>query len=79
MIDRFARWHLMHKLRLRAHDSPITTGAFLNVKQSTTPCYIYSAVTDYEDDLADEFGDLSDCFNAVDFLTDDLGLTDTNE
>jgi len=35
-IDRFAHWHLLRQLRARAADGPISDGAFLNAKQSTT-------------------------------------------
>lgn len=36
VIDRFARWHLLRQLRARAARAPVTPGAFLNAKQSTT-------------------------------------------
>jgi len=36
-------------------------------------CYVCGALTDVEESLSDELGDLSDCFNPADFLTDDLG------
>ncbi len=36
VIDRFARWHLLRQLRTRAARAPVTPGAFLNAKQTTT-------------------------------------------
>lgn len=36
IVDRFVRWHLLHKLRRDARTGPVATGAFLNAKQSTT-------------------------------------------
>ena len=36
LIDRFARWHLLRRLRRRAGDGPVPAGAFLNAKQSAT-------------------------------------------
>lgn len=36
IIDRFARWHLLRQLRDRARRGPISDGAFLNAKQTTT-------------------------------------------
>ena len=36
IIDRFARWHLLRQLRDRARRGPISDGAFLNAKHTTT-------------------------------------------
>ena len=36
LVDRFARWHLLRQLRDRAARGPISDGAFLNAKQTTT-------------------------------------------
>lgn len=36
VVDRFARWHLLRQLRDGADRGPISDGAFLNAKQSTT-------------------------------------------
>jgi hypothetical protein len=36
IVERFARWHLLHRLRHQARAEPVTTTAFLNAKQSTT-------------------------------------------
>jgi hypothetical protein len=36
LIDRFARWHLLRRLRRHGRDGAVPTGAFLNAKQSTT-------------------------------------------
>lgn len=36
VIDRFARWHLLRQLRTQAAQAPVTPGAFLNAKQTTT-------------------------------------------
>jgi len=36
LIERFARWHLLPRLRRQAQDGPVPTGAFLHAKQATT-------------------------------------------
>jgi hypothetical protein len=36
IVDRFARWHLLHRLRHQARTEPVSATAFLNAKQSTT-------------------------------------------
>ncbi|GEL27148.1 hypothetical protein PSU4_61020 [Pseudonocardia sulfidoxydans NBRC 16205] len=35
-IERFARWHLLRRLRDQSRHGPISPGAFLNAKQATT-------------------------------------------
>jgi len=45
---------------------------------AASPTKPYAAARDEGNSWLDEFGDLSDCFNPFDYLTDDLGITDTD-
>lgn len=47
LIDRFARWHLLRRLRRHARDEgAVPTGTFLNAKQSTTVAIAFLAWLD---------------------------------
>lgn len=36
LIERYARWHVLHRLRRAARTGPVSSGAFLHAKQVTT-------------------------------------------